>query len=76
MDDAAIKTEECLTAFMLEIERAKKIHPDWPLDVVHAAAILCEEAGELIQAALDFHYGRGNILHNQKGVGGSGFTGK
>ena len=32
--------------------------PGWPDDVVHASAILIEEAGELTQAALDFHSGR------------------
>jgi len=32
--------------------------PGWPDDVVHASAILIEEAGELTQAALDFFYGR------------------
>ena len=28
-------------------------HPTWPVDHIHAAAILGEEAGEVLQAALD-----------------------
>jgi NTP pyrophosphatase (non-canonical NTP hydrolase) len=41
-----------------ELKRAEKKFPGWPEDPVHAAAILAEEAGELVQAALDFFYGR------------------
>ena len=39
-----------------ELDRAEKKHPTWPDDPIHAAAIMCEEAGETIQAALDAHY--------------------
>lgn len=41
-----------------EIKRAEKIHPEWPDDVVHGAAILAEEAGEVLKAALDIYYKR------------------
>lgn len=34
-----------------ELDRAKNLHPDWPSDIVHAAAKVTEEAGELLQAA-------------------------
>ena len=43
---------------LLEMKRAEQLHPDWPSDPVHAAAIVCEESGELVQAALDYQYGR------------------
>lgn len=36
-----------------EVELAKRMYPEWPKDRVHGAAICVEEAGELIQAALD-----------------------
>lgn len=49
--------EPVIEALLLEYFRAQKKHPDWPQDAVHASAILSEEAGELTQAALDFHYG-------------------
>lgn len=39
-----------------EIERAEELHPNWPTDIIHAAAIVNEESGELIRAALNHHY--------------------
>jgi len=43
-----------------ELRKAEEKHPGWPQDVVHAVAIMVEEAGEAMQAALDVHYrGRG-----------------
>jgi hypothetical protein len=45
-----------LTRIVEEWKRASKLHPLWPTDVIHAAAILAEEAGETVQAALDLHY--------------------
>lgn len=41
---------QAIEAILREYERATKIHPDWPTDLVHAAAILSEEAGEVIKA--------------------------
>jgi len=39
-----------------ELDRAIAQHPDWPPDPIHAAAIVAEEAGELVQAALHIVY--------------------
>lgn len=39
-----------------ELDRARKEFPFWPHDMIHAAAIVAEEAGELIQASLQYHY--------------------
>jgi NTP pyrophosphatase (non-canonical NTP hydrolase) len=36
-----------------EVSRARKLHPDWPSDPIHAAAIVSEEAGELVRACND-----------------------
>jgi len=41
-----------------ELRRAEQKFPGWPLDVVHDAAIVAEEAGELVKASLDYHYAR------------------
>jgi hypothetical protein len=45
-----------LTRIVKEWKRASLLHPKWPDDVIHAAAILAEEAGETLQAALDITY--------------------
>ena len=41
-----------------EMARAEQKFLGWPVDPVHGAAIVAEEAGEALQAALDFYYGR------------------
>jgi len=44
-----------------EMERAKTKFPWWPKDQIHAAAIVAEEAGELLQATLQCKYENGSI---------------
>ena len=44
-----------------EIERAETKHPDWPADIIHAAAIVGEESGELTRAALQYIYEKGTL---------------
>lgn len=39
-----------------ELLRARKMHPSWPEDSIHQAAIVQEEAGELIRAALQHEF--------------------
>jgi len=39
-----------------EIARAEEKWPGWPTDPVHGAGIVCEESGELMQAALNYTY--------------------
>lgn len=50
-----------ITQIKEELAAAEKKHPTWPTDTVHASAILNEEAGELTQAAIDYHYHNGSL---------------
>ena len=49
-----------LESVITELDLAKVKWPDWPVDPVHAAAVVSEEAGELVQAANDFCYSGGD----------------
>lgn len=48
-----MKIETVLAQIFSEIDRAEKLHPDWPTDPIHQAAIVSEESGELLQASLN-----------------------
>ena len=50
---------EAMVAVFDELYRARELHPAWPRDAIHAAAIVAEESGELIRAAINREYGRG-----------------
>ena len=47
----------------IELAGARLLWPAWPTDPIHAAAVLAEEAGELVQAANDFTYSNGSLEH-------------
>lgn len=47
---------QVLVGIMDELEAAQAKHPDWPTDWIHRAAIVAEEAGETLQAAIDYEY--------------------
>ncbi|WP_145542754.1 nucleoside triphosphate pyrophosphohydrolase family protein [Yersinia frederiksenii] len=49
------------TEIINEAMRASEIHPEWPTDALHAVSILTEESGELMKAAIEFHYNNGDI---------------
>lgn len=53
-----MKLENILKEVEEELARAKEKFPVWYRDPVHGAAIVAEEAGEALQAALDFYYER------------------
>ena len=46
-----IKLAQIEMAIQTELRFAISTYPDWPDDIVHAAAIVAEEAGELLQVA-------------------------
>ena len=56
-----ILESEAYNAIREELERAREKFPSWPDDIVHAAATVGEESGELIQAALQYTYEKGDL---------------
>jgi len=54
------EVQALITAEVLkELERARGLHPCYPQDVIHQAAIVGEEAGEVLKAAIDRTYHAG-----------------
>lgn len=66
------KTNIITQDILAELCRAEHLHPVWPAqgqrgDHVWAAAIVAEEAGEALQAALNYQaHGKGSIGHIRK----------
>lgn len=58
--------QQIIEQITAEVNRAKAKHPNWPSDTIHAAAIVCEESGELIRAALQHKDEGGNIDEMRK----------
>lgn len=54
-----IEEKRWLHCIDLELNDAVGKHPDWPNDHIHQAAIINEEAGELIRAAIQHKYEKG-----------------
>ncbi len=59
-DSAKVVTPEVINICMLEINKeiseAIKKFPGFPVDPVHMVAIMAEESGEAVQAALQYAY--------------------
>ena len=55
-----MKIEIALVQIFSEVERVEKLHPDWPTNPIHQAAIVTEEAGELLQASLNHNEHKGS----------------
>lgn len=55
---------DAFDAMLCELHRARHLYPNWPTDLVHAAAIVSEECGEVLQAANNLAmHGRGSAHH-------------
>lgn len=61
-----IETKRWVACILSELGKAKEKHPEWPLDVIHGAAIVAEESGELVRAALNFQYEKGQFFQMHK----------
>lgn len=49
-------SERVSSEIAAELMRAEQLHPRWPTDALHAAAIIGEEAGEVTKAVLQRTY--------------------
>jgi len=63
-----MKAVEALREFREELEAAERKFPKFPRDAIHAAAIVAEESGELVQAALQYTYEGGSCLQLRKRI--------
>ena len=61
-----ITTKRYIIAMAREMESAIKKHPVFAEDIVHGAAIVGEESGELLRAALNYHYEKGQYYEIHK----------
>lgn len=57
---------QAINEILAELDRAVKVHPHWPDDIIHGAAIVGEESGELIRAAINKVYEGGDIEEVRK----------
>ncbi len=48
--------EEAINILCMALNEADKKHSEWYSDIIHCAAVLNEEAGEAIKAALNYTY--------------------
>lgn len=54
---------DIIDQILKEVKRAKQKHPNFPDHIVARAAIVAEEAGELVRAALNWKYEKGEGIH-------------
>lgn len=59
--DTRMRSERVIKSVVDELDRAVKKHPVWPTDLVHAAAIVGEESGELLRASIQWAHESGEL---------------
>ena len=67
-----VKADAAIGLIFDELAAAEKKHPGWPEDKIHAVAIMIEEAGESMQAAIDCTYDDGKVEHLKKELAQTG----
>ncbi len=63
---------DAIKLILEELDKAEVKFPKWPQDIIHGVAIMAEETGESVQAALDFVYSDGDVEKIKKEVAQSG----
>jgi hypothetical protein len=59
--ELSITEKRWILCIIMEKKSAEEKHKTWPKDIIHAASIVVEEAGELIKAALQHRYEKKNL---------------
>lgn len=47
---------EVYAAVQAELQRARAKYPQWPLDIIHAAAVANEEVGEVVKSVNNYFW--------------------
>lgn len=63
-----MKRNEIWLSIGLELSRAKKKFPNWPDHPAAQAGIVCEEAGELMKACLQWKYERAPEMYHGRQI--------
>ncbi|NNV54558.1 hypothetical protein [Limnovirga soli] len=61
-----ISLKRNIISMLQEYQSACDKHPEWPANFIEGAAIVCEESGELIRAALQEKYEKGRYYDMHK----------
>lgn len=59
-----VKRQEIWAAIELEMKAAKKKYPNWPDHPAAQAGIVSKQSGELMKAAINLKYKRGNSVES------------
>ena len=52
---------DIIESILCELALAEDGHPSWPKDIIHQVAIMAEESGEAVRAALNYVYEKGSL---------------
>lgn len=56
-----MKIQEAIKYIESELSIAKRRYPEYPDDIIHQIAIMAEESGEAVRAALQYKYENGEL---------------
>ena len=54
---------DIIESILCELAISEDGHPSWPKDIIHQVAIMAEESGEAVRAALNYVYEKGSLEH-------------
>lgn len=60
------KRQEMWNLIEAEMKRAKKTYPSWPVHAAAQAGVVVKQSGDLMKAAINVKYRRGNGLSSER----------